>query len=743
MFAAKNSKSMQDIKMSDSGFQQNNNNMSDSSLQKNSNNIKDINISENGINMVIRIMDDGAVKLLHCSNLTFDETLIRNRNLKNEPCALSRPNEEEIASKNILVMNMVEVAITGGDYNDHHGAKKTRTSEGSTLRFTKISDTRNKDGRQIVMFLKNQNMIVECTFQFYDGISVLHTFTRVKALKKIALEYVSTFNLIGVSLNNYNRVYDELIVGIPHNAWHGEGQWRFYTLSDLGMTACHDEFYMKKISYGNTGSWSSKEFLPQGILHDKNSNIMWQIENNGSWYNEIGNLRGMIYFALSGPTFADNHWVKPLDVGESFTSVSAALAFTNSKEKSIEEMVKYRRKIVRKNYNDRNLPTQYNDYMHANWAEPTPERLVRQIESASRIGVEYFVIDAGWYSDGYWWATLGEWKEAPRRFGEKSLKQVYDLIRKNGMKGGIWLEIESVGKECSIADELSDLIMTRFKKKILDHERYFLDFSLKKTRDYATGVIDRLVADYGIEYVKMDYNVDCGVGCDNNAFSFGDGLLTHNRAYLKWIEDMQDRHPKLIIEACASGGNRLDYATMKYHSLGSMSDQIYYNRNPYILNNLLATLIPEQTGAWCYPRKNESYEQAVINLVNATLFRLQLSGEIEQLSSDILSLIKESNFYHRKIKDLKLKALPYMPLGFCKFFDKTIAFGLKTEELLILCVYNLGGDRQKTIPLKGVSAKFAQISFPKNNNTKYNLTKEGLKLEFESDECARVFEIKL
>lgn len=58
--------------------------------------------------------------------------------------------------------------------------------------------------------------------------------------------------------------------------------------------------------------------------------------------------------------------------------------------------------------------------------------------------------------------------------------------------------------------------------------------------------------------IKFNYNIDGGIGTEINADSFGDGLMQHQEAYLKWIDGIYDRHPNLIIENCASGGMRMD-----------------------------------------------------------------------------------------------------------------------------------------------------------------------------------------
>ena len=65
----------------------------------------------------------------------------------------------------------------------------------------------------------------------------------------------------------------------------------------------------------------------------------------------------------------------------------------------------------------------------------------------------------------------------------------------------------------------------------------------------------KLVAgEYTVRYIKMDYNIEPGIGTETNADSAGDGLLEHNRAYLAWLDGIFQKYPQLVIENCSSGG---------------------------------------------------------------------------------------------------------------------------------------------------------------------------------------------
>lgn len=70
---------------------------------------------------------------------------------------------------------------------------------------------------------------------------------------------------------------------------------------------------------------------------------------------------------------------------------------------------------------------------------------------------------------------------------------------------------------------------------------------------HVNEVIDRVVNEYGVGYIKMDYNIEPGIGTELGAESVGQGMLAHEKAYLAWLDDVFARYPDLVIENCSSG----------------------------------------------------------------------------------------------------------------------------------------------------------------------------------------------
>lgn len=193
------------------------------------------------------------------------------------------------------------------------------------------------------------------------------------------------------------------------------------------------------------------------------------------------------------------------------------------------ELTKYRRMIRRPNKDDENLPVIFNDYMNCLFGDPTTEKELPLIDAAAECGCEYYVIDAGWYAPGEWWDSVGEWQESRERF-PNGIKEVTDYIRQKGMIPGVWLELEVMGINCEKAKNApDDWFFIRHGKRVYDRSRYQLDFRNPEVIEHVNEVIDRVVKDYGVGYIKMDYNIEPGIGTELGAESVGQGLLEHEK----------------------------------------------------------------------------------------------------------------------------------------------------------------------------------------------------------------------
>lgn len=577
-----------------------------------------------------------------------------------------------------------EVFVTGENPDDHHGAKHTGCN---LLKY----ESHRENGNELVFVLRNDKIRVQQHYDMVGDGKAVRSYATVENIsgQKIGLEYVSSFCLYG---------FDIQTLWLCHNAWCRELQWRAYSPEELGYSHINN-FSTKRIAVSNTGTWSTKEYMPLGIIENGEECIFFQIENNGSWNFEISDIQDRNYLKLSGPSEQENGWWKELLPGETFETVRAAICFEKTMDGVLGEMTKYRRTRAYRSEKDAGLPVIFNDYMMCLWADPTTEKELAVIDAAARVGAEIYCMDAGWYADGTWWETVGEWKVCERRF-PNGMGEVFDYIRKKGMKPGIWLEPEVMGINCPILDRFSDdCFFMRHGKRVIDHGRYHFDFRNKQVTDFLDGVVDGLIRDYGIEYFKFDYNIDGGAGTERDSDSFGDGLMAHSQAYLRWIDGLYARHPGLIIENCASGGMRMDHLSLSHFSMQSLSDADNYKTTAVISSMAATAVVPEQAQVWVLPTRAHTTDEIALNMINAMFLRPVVSGETHLLSAEQFAVLKNGVDLYKSIRSEIPELVPFYPLGVAHFGDEWMACGFRGERADYICVKRLCGADSVEIPL--------------------------------------------
>lgn len=698
-----------------------------------------IEMNENGIYMVLEITHENEIKLLHFSSLSFSEDSIRS------------PEERH-------TFRLVELGLSGLDRpEERHGIKYTVTAPGYRMKYVSHKDERNQEGRllSIVTGDEETGVFVTSYFQFYDGIAMARSWSRVenRGRDPQGLEYISSFNLNGIEKEGILPRDEKMEVWVAHNSWQREAQWKSYTLPGLGLEQSQPEERQrssKEFGVTNTGNWSSKCYLPMGCIANKETGSMlfWQIEHNGSWHWEISDQAGHLYVQLGGPGENHSHWFKELMPGETFTSVPVAVgAVTGGMEKAAQELTRYRRRIRRKNEDNERLGIIFNDYMNCLWADPTTEKELPLIDAAAEMGCEYYCIDAGWYGDGYWWDEVGEWLPSDRRF-PGGIKEVMDYIRSKGMIPGLWLELEVMGIKCPKVKELpEECFFRRHGKPVFDRSRYQLDFRHPLVIRHADEVIDRLVREYGVGYIKMDYNIEPGIGTEVGCGSFGQGLLEHERAYLAWLDGIFQRYPHLIIENCSSGGLRMDYAMLSRHSIQSTSDQEDYRHYATIAANSPMAVAMEQSAIWSYPRMEGDREETVFNMVNALLMRVHQSGHLAALPPEQKALVKEALDYYKGIRGDIKEAVPFWPLGFSSFGDPWVSLGLRRGDKNYVAVWRRGGKPWTKLPIAHLKGKKVQVrcAYPSYEKCTYNWNPAGgiLSVAIPEETAARLFEVEV
>lgn len=621
----------------------------------------------------------------------------------------------------------VETALLcSGEDSPDSGMKQSGGSPGQRLTFVAKDEQRSNRGKTLVLRHTDAvlHLDVQSHYEAFDGLPVVRRHVEIGNTGKdpAGIEYLSSAMLHALADPvHYDR---ELRIWVAYNSWMAEGQWHSFRPSELGFVE-NMRTSWSQASAASVGSWSTEKYLPMAVVENTKLGVawFWQIEHNGSWYWEISNLAERsnrasdVYAYLGGPDQLHSQAWKNLEAGATYKTVPVAIGCVRGGfQEAVQALTSYREQVC-----VRPRPAQkitcaviFNDYMNCLWGDPTEDKELPLIEAAAQAGCEYYVIDAGWYAERNedWSSTVGLWQPSKTRWPH-GIRFVLDRIREKGMVPGLWLEPEVAGKHSALAEKPDAWFFMRHGRRVIKNSRLLLDFRNPEVRSYLDNVVERLVNEYGVGYIKMDYNTDTLEGTEQHADSLGQGLLEHNRAVLGWLDGLLKRYPKLAIENCGSGGGRMDYGMLSHTQLQSCTDQEEYLRLPAIATGASAGVVPSQLAIWSYPRQGADADQASFNMVTAMLLRIHQSGNLSQLNPPAAAQVNEGiRVYKEIIREHIPDAVPFYPLGMPDVTDalKPIALGIKSPRHSFLALWRIDGDAE--IRLR--TTKSAEILYPKD-----------------------------
>jgi alpha-galactosidase len=211
-------------------------------------------------------------------------------------------------------------------------------------------------------------------------------------------------------------------------------------------------------------------------------------------------------------------------------------------------------------------PVIYNSW-EATQFDVTEAGQVALAEKAAALGVDRFVMDDGWFgqrkNDH---AGLGDWSVNPQKF-PRGLRPLVDKVRSLGMDFGLWVEPEMVNPDSDLYREHPDWVL-HFPRRPRSEARNQLVLNLARpdVRDHVLRVLDELLSQNDIAFLKWDYN-------RNWSEPGWDQLppLEQKRVYVDFtrnvyavLAELRRRHPKVEIESCSGGGGRVDLGILEY-----------------------------------------------------------------------------------------------------------------------------------------------------------------------------------
>ncbi len=207
-------------------------------------------------------------------------------------------------------------------------------------------------------------------------------------------------------------------------------------------------------------------------------------------------------------------------------------------------------------------PVLYNSWEATNFAV-TAAGQTALAERAASLGAELFVVDDGWFgrrnpdSTGGIRDGLGDWWVDPEKFPD-GFAPLIDTVRGLGMQFGIWVEPEMVNPDSDLFAAHPDWIYHEPGRQT-DQARgqYVLNLTIPAVRDFIVDMLDGLLSENAIDYVKWDANRPMSqVGAQRDVW------YRHIAGLYEIVAEVKRRHPGVLIEACASGGGRIDFGSL-------------------------------------------------------------------------------------------------------------------------------------------------------------------------------------
>lgn len=304
------------------------------------------------------------------------------------------------------------------------------------------------------------------------------------------------------------------------------------------------------------------------------------------------------------------------------------------------------------------LITQYNTFESLG-RKPQIADLKRYTDHAAELGLECIGPDAAWVIKSPKGEILyGDWREDPVGF-PNGLKEFADYAHSKGLKFCLWLEPESTSKLAPIALQHPEWILKHNGVAMEGtRDRVYLDFRRTDVRAFTRAVMDRLVKEIRLDWIKIDYNADVRESFDPaEGERSGTVLYDHLQGLYGWFDSLRADYPNLIIENCSSGALRFDLALLGHTHFTWRSDVTTPRSSIQLAYGATLEFPPEASYHWMSGEDQQGHMNP-----NAPrgwwdfMFRVDMTGvfgiasRIDDWTPEMIACAKENIALYKRIR---------------------------------------------------------------------------------------------
>ncbi|WP_433158108.1 glycoside hydrolase family 36 protein [Kribbella sp. CA-247076] len=283
--------------------------------------------------------------------------------------------------------------------------------------------------------------------------------------------------------------------------------------------------------------------------------------------------------------------------GESFTLPQVSVAWGETRREASAALA---RQLAEQVPAGPPLLTEWNHWWPYEDAEITEDVFLANAAIAAGLGLEVAVLDAGWFgrpdADSDWYAERGDWHRVNTERFPHGLRWLADQTRARGIDFGIWVEAEAVGARASIAGERPELLA----KDNTGGSLGYVCLGAPAGREHLYTTVSGLIETTTARWIKWDFNLDPGAGCSRDDHGHGpdEGLLRHYLGLYDVFDRLRAAYPDTVLEACSSGGLRIDAGLAAHVDAFFLSDPDWTEHHLTCLWGAAQLLPPRQLLHW-------------------------------------------------------------------------------------------------------------------------------------------------
>lgn len=351
-----------------------------------------------------------------------------------------------------------------------------------------------------------------------------------------------------------------------HGTWGAENMLQEEKLTD-GQKVIKNEDGVRNTTNENPSIMLTLDGKPQeGTGHVFGATLAWS--GNYTIKLDVDNNRVVKLYA--GINEDASYYT--LDPKKTFVTPEFAMTYSTSGKGGVSRNFHRWARMYKLSHADANRDILLNSWEGV-YFKVNQEVMDQMMKDMSQLGGELFVMDDGWFGDKYprdgGSTSLGDWMVCKKKLPQ-GIEGLIASAKKYGIKFGIWIEPEMTNTKSELYEKHPDWIVcqnNRTPSKGRGGTQMILDMSNPEVQDFVFGVVDNLMTNNPeIAYIKWDANA--------SIMNYGSYYLPKDRQshlYIEYhkglnnvLERIRAKYPNLLMQACASGGSRVNYGLLPY-----------------------------------------------------------------------------------------------------------------------------------------------------------------------------------